>query len=95
MSQAICTVPSVGAHRDGLLHGAGARVARTLDALRREWEIRRDLRLVSAMDAHELADIGIGPGAAEGAVRYGRSRIPAPRPAPPAPLMPASWTEWR
>ena len=103
MSQALCSpVPTIRSTTPalGLADRAGAWIASTVTWLAREWQLRQDRRALESLDASALADIGIGPGQAEGAIRHGRSgvsRFPMATPdqAGVFPLMPASWTEWR
>lgn len=101
MSQAIFSpVPTI---RHAVPAPFSARLLRDAAAafagLAREWRLRSARRSLEALDARALADIGIGPGQAEGAVRFGRSRLGRVRPLAPSPkvpqVMPASWTEWR
>lgn len=83
-------------------------VLRWMSALGREWRLRRALAAIAEMGPRELADIGLGPGGAEDAVRGGRrwtrgGQEAAPlrqdrqdRPdRPDRPTMPSRWTEWR
>lgn len=102
MSQAMTTmVPSVRSARPapGLFTRAAASAASFLFGLRREWQLRQDRRALQDLDDRALADIGIGRGQVESAIRYGRSYVAGTAtrrgPVEDAPLMPASWTEWR
>lgn len=62
----------------------------------RAWQLRRDHAALASLDDAALADIGLGRGEVEAALRYGRPGLAAlSAPTPVAPLMPASWTEWR
>ena len=98
MSHAIGTGFRLGAGRIAELPvRIGSALVGTLAGWEHEWRLRRDLRVVQEMTSRQLADIGIGRGQEEDAVRRGRSRnaaFTACR-AISAPLMPASWTEWR
>lgn len=79
-----------------LLAGAQALVA----GLAQEVQLRRDARHLGGLDARLLADLGIGAGQVEGAVRHGRAGVRvcnagAQVQGEPLLLMPPSWTEWR
>lgn len=101
MSQAVISpVPSVRlAPATGAWARARSGVSALLATAAREWRVRRDLRALEDLDARALADLGIGHGQAEGAVRFGRSALRGrPGDGPigrEGPLMPPSWTEWR
>ncbi len=48
------------------------RLASACGAARREWQVRRTVRAIEAMDPYMLVDLGISPGGIEDAVRNGR-----------------------
>ena len=100
MYQAISGIPSIrgGTHAPSALRGALAAVVAAFRRVVRERRLRDDIGRVEALDGRMLADIGIGRGEAESAVRHGRTRFSASavRPLPPErPLGSARWTEWR
>lgn len=100
MSQAISGVPTIRATTPatGGLARPFVAIATALRWASREWRVQRDLHRLQGLDARMLADIGIGPGEAESAVRNGRGRMSACalRPLPPERRPTAAvWTEWR
>ena len=98
MSQAISSVPAIVRRAATTPGGVVPALVAALRWVRREWRVHRDLMRIEGLDDRALADLGIGRGEVEDAVRYGRrtvasrsaDRVPAERP-----LMPESWTEWR
>lgn len=63
--------PPVARHSTRAAQVARAVLA-VLAAIRVELRLRRDRRLLEALDERGLADLGLGPGGLEGAVRFGR-----------------------
>ncbi len=48
------------------------RVLTALGTLKTEWQVRRTVKAVEALDAHLLQDMGLARGGVEDAVRHGR-----------------------
>lgn len=99
MSQMISTVPSVSTRRPAAAPSLVAGAANLVRTIVAEWQVRRALVAMEGLDDAGLADIGIGRGQAESAVRFGRSgtrQVPADRAAFAArSLPPQSFAEWR
>ena len=101
MAQAIGTI---AAFRGGAQAGRNgqtilARIGEFAAGLAHEWAVRRDVHALESLDGRTLADIGIGRGEVERAVRFGRRAAaglgPIATPTTARRLVPASFTDWR
>lgn len=80
------TIRTAGGLGTKAAHRAG-RARSFLAAIWREWQLRRDRRLLQSLDERALADLGIRHSEIDAVVRHGRGQVSS--------VADARWSLWR